>query len=103
MKLTNKDYLDILKYYNINSKNMNKKQIKSKAEFILSTKLCRCIKKIPGYKNDEKKAIAICKDSVLKKKGFKGYGLKCKGKSKLILSKKYKKNKINTTKKKVVK
>ena len=95
MNLTDKDYLAILKYYKINTKNMSKKQIKIKAEKILATKLCRCIKKIPGYQKDEKKAIAICTNSILKKRGLKGYGLKCKDSAKFM--------KINKTNKKVVK
>ena len=44
MYLSNKDYLDILKYYKIKTTNLNNKQIKSRAENILANKLCRCIK-----------------------------------------------------------
>ena len=44
MDLTHKDYLDILRFYKINVSNMNKKNIKLKAENLLATKLCKCIK-----------------------------------------------------------
>ena len=44
-KLTTKDYMDILTYYNIDIPS-SLKVLKQKAEFIMSQKLCRCIKKI---------------------------------------------------------
>jgi len=88
MYLSNKDYLDILHYYKIKTTNLNKKQIKSRAENILAGKLCRCIKKNVDYPKNESKAIAICNNSILKKKGIIGSNLKCKGKAKITLSKK---------------
>jgi len=88
MYLSNKDYLDILKYYKIKTTNLNNKQIKSRAENILANKLCRCIKKIDGYPQNESKAIAVCNKSILNKKGIKGSNIKCKGKPKILLSKK---------------
>lgn len=49
MKLTQRDYLIILDYYNIappKSKrgNLDSKKIKESAEFMLATKLCKCSK-----------------------------------------------------------
>ena len=46
MTLSNKDYLEILKFYKIKNENLKKSEIKNKAEKILITKLCRCIKSI---------------------------------------------------------
>ena len=89
MYLSNKDYLDILNYYKLESKNLNKKQIKKSAENILANKLCRCIKKNDDYPKNESKAIAICKNSILKNKDLKIYDFKCKGKGKAkLISKK---------------
>tara|TARA_B100000902_G_scaffold399490_1_gene470592 strand:+ start:733 stop:1047 length:315 start_codon:yes stop_codon:yes gene_type:complete len=100
MYLSNKDYLDILNYYKIESKNLNKKQIKKSAENILANKLCRCIKKNDDYPKNESKAIAICKKSILKNKDLKIYDFKCKGKAKLISKKGTNKNLAKVKKRK---
>ena len=80
MKLSKNDFMSILKYYKINSENLSPLQIKNKAESILATKLCRCIKKVdPTLKNkNEQKAIAICTNSILKKKHLKSFRFTCK-------------------------
>ena len=83
MKLTNIDYINILKYYNIYKKNIKKKDIKNIAEKILSDKLCRCIKKTKTKNNNEKLKIAICINSVIKKKNLKIFGFNCKNGYKL--------------------
>ena len=84
IKLNNKDYIKILKYYNIHpTKNYNKNKIT--AENILANKLCRCIKKVSKKsKIQESKAIAICKNSIFTKKNIKLYKFKCKKKYRLI-------------------
>jgi hypothetical protein len=84
MRLKNSDYVTILKYYNIDSKGMKKKDKKRKAEDLLANKLCRCIKKVDNKDEPESKAIAICKNSVLLKKGLRNYGFKCKPKARFI-------------------
>ena len=66
-RLTNKDYISILKYYN---KKISKSKIlvKAQAEKIMAQKLCRCIKKVdPIY---EAKSIGICTKSIFNNKGF---------------------------------
>ena len=79
MKLTHKDYVDILKFYEIDVSNMKKREIKEKAEHLLATKLCKCIKSIKNKSGaSEKKAIAICYNSVIKRKGLKTFRFKCK-------------------------
>ena len=77
MNLTKSDYIKILKYYNINNYNSyTNKEIKQKAENILASKLCKCIKTIKNKEN----SIAICANSVLKKKNLKYNKFSCKKK-----------------------
>ena len=79
MKLLHKDYVDILKYYKMDISGMKKRDIKEKAEYLLATKLCKCIKSIKKRANtSEGKAIAICYNSVIKQKGLKTFKFKCK-------------------------
>ena len=79
MKLTKRDYLSILKYYNIDYRGMTELALKQKAEDILATKMCRCIKAVQKYNTSpEKNAIAICRDSVLKKKNLNNFTFTCK-------------------------
>ena len=89
MNLTNKDYLEILKFYNIDDKKLKKSEIKNKAEKILITKLCRCIKTINKFnKYNEKESIPICSNSVLKKKKITSFKFTCKKNPKFLLLKK---------------
>jgi hypothetical protein len=83
-KLTKNDYLNILKYYKISTKTKNINQIKSTAEDILAKKLCKCIKKVNKSVKNEPRAIALCKTSVLHKKGIKTFRFTCKKKNKLL-------------------
>ena len=88
--MTHKDYLAILAFYGKNGSEIPKKEVKHAAENILAEKLCRCIKKVRGSdkKGEESRAIAICTDSVLKKKNLRGHGIRCKNKPTLLSSKK---------------
>jgi viroplasmin and RNaseH domain-containing protein len=82
MKITKNDYMKILKYYNIDmDKKASFKRVQDAAENILATKLCRCIKKINPTEKNESKNIALCTNSVLKKKGLKQSRFTCKKKS----------------------
>ena len=87
MSLSHKDYVHILTFYNIDSDNMSKRDVKALAEDMLATKLCRCIKKVDPKKKNEKKSIKICRDSVLHKKGVDSYKFKCKKKSQIYFEK----------------
>ena len=69
MRLKNSDYITILKYYDIDAQGMRKKDAKRKAEDLLANKLCRCIKRVDNKDEPESRAIAICKSSILLKKG----------------------------------
>ena len=82
-KLSDTDYKDILRFYKIDFSAMPKRDRKTKAEHILATKLCKCIKSVKsgnGIKSGktEKQAIAICYNSVIRKKGIKTFNFKCK-------------------------
>jgi len=76
-----KDYNAILKFYKIPfRKKLNRKTRRNLAEKLLATKLCRCIKTVT-HKNKtrkESRAIAICNNSVIKKKGYKIKKFTCK-------------------------
>jgi hypothetical protein len=100
MKLTDKDYKTILKFYKVDLSALSSKEIKTKAEHYLAMKLCKCIKKIKGPvasgtgtsgtgtsgtgTTNEKRAIAICYNSVLKKKNLKVFKFSCKKKVTLL-------------------
>jgi hypothetical protein len=98
MKLTQKDYKNILKFYKVDISALSSKDIKAKAEHYLAVKLCKCIKNVkrPGASatgasgtgasatRNEKRAIAICYNSVLKKKNLKVFKFSCKKKVTLL-------------------
>jgi hypothetical protein len=113
MKLNKNDYKTILKFYKVDISALSSKAIKEKAEHFLAVKLCKCIKNIrrtgiagtstagtstagtsgtgtstagtsgTGTKK-EKRAIAVCYNSVLTKKGLKIFKFTCKKKVKLL-------------------
>jgi len=87
-ELTNTDYIKILEYYK-KPIPKSKRILKIKAEKILGSKLCRCIKKIDP--KNEAKSIGICTKSVLNSKGLTRGPFKCKGKPSIKI-KKIKKN-----------
>ena len=86
--LKKNDYIKILDYYNIpiDSSDTSKK-IKIKAEQILAEKLCKCIKKVKNSNADtntdsqdanESRAIAICNDTIFRRKGIRHSTFTCK-------------------------
>jgi hypothetical protein len=79
MKITKKDYMKVLKYYNVNMDDKSSfKSVQDAAEDILASKLCRCIKKINPTEKNESKNIALCTNSILKKRGLKASKFTCK-------------------------
>ena len=83
-RLTNKDYISILKYYN---KKIPKSKIviKIQAEKIMAQKLCKCIKKVdPIY---EAKSIGICTKSIFNRKGLTRGQFQCKKKQSVKIKK----------------
>lgn len=76
-KLTRPDYIKILEFYN---KPIPKTMdlLKLEAEQILSSKLCKCIKKINV--KDEGRSIGICTKTIFNNKGLTREKFKCKGK-----------------------
>jgi hypothetical protein len=86
--LKKNDYIKILDYYNIpiDSSDTSKK-IKIKAEQILAEKLCKCIKKVKNSNADtntdsqdtnESRSIAICNDTIFRRKGIRHSTFTCK-------------------------
>ena len=85
-RLSYNDYVDIMKFYKIDIKGWKKKEVKDKAEYLLATKLCKCIKKVKSVSRSstESRAIAICNNSVIKKKGLKTFKFTCKRGARLL-------------------
>ena len=83
-RLTNKDYISILKYYNKKIPK-SKTLIKIQAEKIMAQKLCKCIKKVdPIY---EAKSIGICTKSIFNRKGLTRGQFQCKKKQSVKIKK----------------
>ena len=74
-KLTIKDYINILTFYNINIPK-SKRILKLKAEHIMSEKLCKCIKKLDPI--NESRSIGICTKTIFNNKGFTRGSFRCK-------------------------
>jgi len=77
LKLTKKDYVSILKYYNINIPS-SRSLLKKQAEHIMAEKLCKCIKKIKL--TNEAKSIGICTKTIFNRKGYTRGKFECKKK-----------------------
>lgn len=86
MKLKREEYIEILKFYNINyNDKMSIKMLRKMTEKIIAEKLCRCIKKVDKKGNDESRAIGICINSVVSRKKLKVKKFTCKKKPKIEL------------------
>jgi len=97
LQLTNKDYVNILKFYKKNI-HKSKRILKMTAEKILNDKLCKCIKKVDPV--NESKSIAICTSAIFNRKGLKRGKFTCKKKRTLIINKQNNTNKNNNKTKK---
>jgi hypothetical protein len=85
--LTNKDYINILKFYKL-AVPRSKRLLKIAAEKVLNDKLCKCIKKVTKNEpKNEKKSIAICTKSIFQNKGLRRGKFTCKKKRTLQLTK----------------
>jgi hypothetical protein len=73
--LNQKDYIKILNFYRVPIPE-SKASLKSTAESLLATKLCKCI--VQG--KDESNAIKMCTKSIFKNKGLTRGKFRCKGK-----------------------
>jgi hypothetical protein len=89
-ELTNKDYVSILKYYNL-SIPKSKRLLQKQAEQIMATKLCKCIKKLDP--ENEAKSIGICTKTIFNRKGYTRGQFQCKKKQ----SVKFRKTQKNRT------
>lgn len=86
MKLLKKDYIDILKHYNVTfNENLPINLLRKTTENIIAKKLCRCSKQVKNKdaNKDESRAIAICNNSVVLKKNLRIHSFKCKSKVEL--------------------
>ena len=83
-KLSDKEYRDILTYYKV-AIPKSRQTIQEKAEDIMSTKLCKCIKKLDPI--NESRAIGICTKTIFTRKGYKRGKFTCKQKPKAYFSK----------------
>ena len=83
MKLTKKDYKNLLGFYKIKTKkNISYKNLKKMGEKILANKLCKCIKKVNS--KNENISIPICRSSILNKKNLNIKKFTCKKKLSLL-------------------
>ena len=95
-QLTKQDYIKILEYYK-KPIPKSKELLKKHAENILSTKLCKCIKKVDPI--NEEKSLGICTKTIINRKGYTRGKFTCKGKKSIKLTK-IMKNKTNKRKEK---
>jgi len=97
-KLSRKDYITILQYYNTTiPENTKLSVIREKAEHIIALKLCKCIKKVDVNSSNEAKAIAICNKSVIQDKDLKIHRFTCKKRPRLLSSKNNKTRMVRKT------
>jgi hypothetical protein len=87
-ELTNIDYKKILDFYN-KPIPRSKRLLKTQAEKLLVSKLCRCIKKVD--KKNEARAIGICTKSIINSKGLIRGKFTCKKRQEIYLKKKTRK------------
>ena len=83
-ELTNNDYKRILEFYN-KPIPKSRRLLKKQAEKILANKLCKCIKKVD--KENEARAIGICKKTIINNKGIVRGKFTCKKKQNIYLYK----------------
>jgi hypothetical protein len=98
-RLTRKDYETILRHYGVPFKSGDKlKKVRASAEEILREKLCRCIKRVKDRKHPdgEKRAIPICKKSILHRRKVTDSGFSCKKKTIRLRSRGGTRRKIHT-------
>jgi hypothetical protein len=84
-QLTTNDYKHILEFYK-KPIPKSKRQMKIEAENIITSKLCRCIKKFD--KTHESRAIGICTKTIINNKGYTRGKFTCKKQQTIKLSRK---------------
>jgi hypothetical protein len=92
--MNNNDYIQILNYYKEHIPK-SKRLIQTNAENILAQKLCRCIKKVDNFTDNEPKSIGICTKTIFNRKRLTRGKFTCKGKSHVS----FKKTRKNRSKK----
>ena len=82
--LTDQDYKNILNFYKIPIPS-TKRMLRLKSENILSSKMCKCIKKLDPV--NESRSIGICSRSIFNRKGLTTGTIKCRGKQRVSFRK----------------
>jgi hypothetical protein len=79
LRLNKDDYINILRFYDVNYEKMTYNDIKKEASRLIASNLCKCIKKVTKINkfSSEQPAIAICNNSILKSHNLKYYGFSC--------------------------
>jgi hypothetical protein len=88
-ELTNNDYRRILEFYKKNIPK-SKRLLKTQAEKLLASKLCRCIKKVD--RENEARSSGICTKTIINNKNFTRGKFTCKKRQSLNVKKKTRKN-----------
>jgi len=96
-KINYKDYVSILKYYNLDIPK-SRRLLKIQAEKIMAEKLCKCIKKLDP--ENEARSIGICTKTIFNRKGYTRGEFKCKQKQSVKFRKTGRSQKKNNTRKK---
>jgi len=84
--MNNNDYIQILNYYKQDIPK-SKQLIQTNAEKILAEKLCRCIKKVDNFTDNEPKSIGICSKTIFNRKNLTRGKFTCKGKREVSFKK----------------
>lgn len=84
-ELTTRDYKKIMEYYD-KPIPRSPRTLKAQAEQLITSKLCRCIKKIDNQ--FEARSIGACTKTVVNSKGFTRGPFTCKNKGSIQLRKK---------------
>lgn len=87
--LSDNDYLKILAFYKKKTTGSNE-DIKERAEKIMATKLCKCIKKLDPI--NEARSIGICTRSIFNRKGFTRGAFTCKKKQSVVFRRRKRKS-----------
>jgi hypothetical protein len=96
MSLTFEDYKKILQFYNM-SIPKSREKLRQKAETMLLTKLCKCIKKVD--RRNENRSIPICTKSVIQTKGYNRGKFSCRAPRTIQLTKRSPRPHMKTVKK----
>jgi hypothetical protein len=76
-KLTNRDYIQLLNFYQVEIPK-NKQKLREVAEKLMAQKLCSCIKKVAPTVEIEPLAIGACTRTIFTRKNLRRNKFQCK-------------------------